>query len=89
MIMDMRVILPHLEESSTINILPEMRQNYSLFTYYARYKDVSLDIDLNNIHEYLLISTSMYSDTIHKHYEKIDLETKEYELYRRKSSDTR
>jgi 4-amino-4-deoxy-L-arabinose transferase-like glycosyltransferase len=88
MIKDMRVILPHLEESSTINILPEMRQNYSLFTYYARYKDVSLDIDLNNIHEYLLISTSMYSDTIHKQYDKIDLETKEYELYRRKSSAT-
>jgi 4-amino-4-deoxy-L-arabinose transferase-like glycosyltransferase len=86
MILDMRLILPHLEGGSTINILPEMRQNYSLFTYYARYKDVSLDIDLNNLHEYLLISTSLYSDTINKQFEKIDLDTKEYELYRRKSS---
>ncbi|MBI5010384.1 MAG: glycosyltransferase family 39 protein [Bacteroidia bacterium] len=88
MIMDMRMILPHLEESSTISILPDMRQNYSLFTYYARYKDVSLDIDMNNMHEYLLIATSLYSDTINKHYEKINLDTKEYALYRRKSSDS-
>jgi len=88
MIMDMRVILPHLEENSTINILPEMRQNYSLFTYYARYKDVSLDMDLNNKHEYLLISSSLYSDTIKENYEKINLDTKEYELYRRKSLDS-
>jgi hypothetical protein len=85
MIRDMRVILPHLKESSTVNILPEMRQNYSLFTYYARYKDVSLDTDLNNRHEYLLISTSFYSDTINNRFDKIDLKTKEYELFRRKS----
>ncbi|MBK9389465.1 MAG: hypothetical protein IPN68_04450 [Bacteroidetes bacterium] len=84
MIRDMRIILPHIKENSTINILPEMKQNYSLFTYYARYKDVSLDIDLNNRHEYLLIATSLYSDTLNKSFDKIDLKTAEYALFRRK-----
>jgi 4-amino-4-deoxy-L-arabinose transferase-like glycosyltransferase len=84
MIRDMRIILPLIRENSTINILPEMRQNYSLFTYYARYKNVSLDIDLNNRQEYLLIANLFYSDTLSKSFDKIDLKTSEYALFRRK-----
>jgi 4-amino-4-deoxy-L-arabinose transferase-like glycosyltransferase len=86
---DMRVILVQLEEDSTINILPEMYEEWSLHAYYGRYKNISLDPDLNNRHEYLLIRTSLYSDTINNGFEKIDLKTKEYELFRRKISDTR
>ena len=85
---DMRVILVNLEENSTINILPEMYEEWSLHTYYARYKNISLDPDLNNNHEFLLVRTSLYSDTINNRFEKIDLETKEYDLFRRKISDT-
>jgi hypothetical protein len=86
---DMRVILVQLKENSTINILPEMYTDWSLHSYYARYKNISLDRDLNNRHEYLLIETSLYSDTINIEFERIDLKTIEYELFRRKISDTR
>lgn len=86
---DMRVILIQLKENSTINILPEMYVDWSLHAYYARYKNVSLDQDLNNRHEYLLIRTSLYSDTINNRFDRINLETKEFELFRRKTSDNR
>jgi hypothetical protein len=87
MIRDMRIILPHLEESSTINILPQMSQNYSLFTYYARYKDISLETDLEKKHDFLLIANTLYSDTLTKSFEKIDLTTSEYTLFRRKPKE--
>jgi 4-amino-4-deoxy-L-arabinose transferase-like glycosyltransferase len=85
---DMRVILGQLKENSTVNIMPEMYPDWSLHAYYARYKNISLDPDLNNQHEYLLITTSMYSDTINNRFERIDLKTIEYELFRRKIGDT-
>jgi hypothetical protein len=84
---DMRVILTRLEEGSTINILPEMNEEWSLHAYYGRYKDISLDADLNNRHEYLLIRNSLYSDTINRGFEKIDLNTIEFDLFRRKTAD--
>ena len=85
---DIRIVLANLEENSTINILPEMYDDWSLHTYYARYKNISLDPDLNNNHEFLLVKTSLYSDTINNRFEKIDLKTIEYDLFRRKVSET-
>ena len=85
---DMKFIMVQLKENSTINILPEMYYDWSLHTYYARYKNISLDPDLNNRHEFLLVRTSLYSDTINNRFEKIDLKTIEYELFRSKTSDT-
>jgi 4-amino-4-deoxy-L-arabinose transferase-like glycosyltransferase len=85
---DMRVILTQLKEGTTINILPEMYEDWSLHTYYVRYKNISLDADLNNRHNYLLIKNTFYSDTLNKEFERVDLKTKEYDLYRRKSADT-
>lgn len=83
-LLDMRVIIGHLKENSTINILPGMKEDWSIYTYYERYKKVSLDPDLKNKHEYLLITTSLYSDTINNGFERVDLETTEYELFSRK-----
>jgi hypothetical protein len=89
MLNDMRVILVKLEKDSTINILPEMYEEWSLHAYYGRYKNISLDPDLKNRHEYLLIRISLYSDTINNGFVKVDLKTEEYELFRRKISDIR
>jgi len=83
-IKDMRVIITELPENSTINILPEMYSDYSLHGYYGRYKNISLDPDLNNKHKYLLIRNSLYSDTIKNGFEKIELKTNEFELFKRK-----
>ena len=86
MLKDMKVILPQLEENITINILPEMRPDWSLYCYYARYKNISLDPEPGSRHEYLLITSSLYSDSISNSYERIPLKTVEYELFRRKSN---
>jgi hypothetical protein len=85
---DIRIVMAILEKNSTINILPEMYEDWSLHTYYARYKNISLDPDLNNSHEFLLVKTSLYSDTINNRFEKIYLNTVEYDLFRRKIPET-
>jgi 4-amino-4-deoxy-L-arabinose transferase-like glycosyltransferase len=85
---DIKLILGQLRENSTISILPVMFTDWSLHTYYARYKNVSLDQDLKNEHEYLMIKSSFFSDTINNRYERIDLKTKEFDLYRRKIPGT-
>jgi hypothetical protein len=87
-IKDMRVIISELAENSTVNILPDMYSDWSLHAYYGRYKNISLEADLNIKHEYLLINNSLYSDTIKKGFEKIELDTKEFELFKRKLADT-
>jgi 4-amino-4-deoxy-L-arabinose transferase-like glycosyltransferase len=84
MIKDMKAISAVLPENCTINILPEMWTNWNLHAYYARYLNISLDPDLNKMHDYLLINKSLYSDTIEYHFEKIELKTNEFELFRRK-----
>jgi 4-amino-4-deoxy-L-arabinose transferase-like glycosyltransferase len=84
MIKDMRVINTVLPENCSINILPGMYTNWKLHAYYARYWNISLDHDLNNKHEYLLIDNSMYSDTIEYGFKRVDLRTNEFELFRRK-----
>lgn len=88
-LLDMRVIIDHLKENSTINIIPLMDNDWSLYSYYERYKKVSLDPDLKNRHEYLLITISLYTDTINNGFERVDLKTEEYELFRRKIPDTK
>jgi 4-amino-4-deoxy-L-arabinose transferase-like glycosyltransferase len=84
LIKDMRVISAELPEGITINILPDMWTDWNLHTCYARYKNISLDPDLNNKHKYLLIRNSFYSDTLKNGFEIIELETTEFELFRRK-----
>jgi len=84
MINDMKVISAKLAEKSTINILPEMWTNWSLHSYYARYKNISLDPDLNNKHACLLINKSLYSDTIAITYDRLELNTSEFDLFSRK-----
>ncbi|MCX6302665.1 MAG: glycosyltransferase family 39 protein [Bacteroidia bacterium] len=84
MIKDMRVITAELPEGITVNILPDMWTDWNLHTCYARYKNISLDPDLNNKHGYLLIRNSLNSDTLNNGFEKIELKTTEFELFRRK-----
>jgi 4-amino-4-deoxy-L-arabinose transferase-like glycosyltransferase len=83
-ISDMKAIISRIPENTTISILPEMRYDWSLHAYYGRYKNISLDPDLNNNHEYLLIRTSLFTDTIGNRFGKIDLTTKEFDIYKRK-----
>ena len=88
MLKDMRIILPNIKENTTINILPEMRHNWSLYCYYARYRNVSLDPDPDNTHKYLLANRLLFTDTLKKRYHKIDLKTMEYDLFKMNYADS-
>ncbi len=82
---DTYAILPSLPAGTTINILPVMYEDWSLHGYYARMKNISLDPDLNNTREFLLVRKEQLSDTaLVRYYKKADILLKEYQLYRRK-----
>lgn len=80
---DLYVIIDEIPEGATINIPPEKWKDWSLHAYYGRRKNISLDPDILNQREYLLIHRNELTDTsIMKGYQKIDLQTAEYELYK-------
>jgi 4-amino-4-deoxy-L-arabinose transferase-like glycosyltransferase len=83
---DMRAITAEIQENTTVNILPEMSSDWSLHAYYARYKNISLDPDLNNMHEYLIVNNSSLPDTLINMYENIYTKTNNFFLFRRKSA---
>jgi 4-amino-4-deoxy-L-arabinose transferase-like glycosyltransferase len=77
-------ILNEIPQGSIININPDMFEDWSLHSYFARFKNVSLDPDLKNWREYLLIINENYSDTLKSGYEMIKLNTKDYKLFKKK-----
>jgi 4-amino-4-deoxy-L-arabinose transferase-like glycosyltransferase len=78
------MILAEIPQGSIININPDMFEDWSLHAYFARFKNVSLDPDLENNREYLLIKNEYNSDTLNSRYEMIKINTTEYKLYRKK-----
>lgn len=83
-IKDTYKILSVLPEGSIINIYPNMWQDWSLHGYFGRYKNVSLDPNIDNKREYLLIQKNDYSATINQDYKIIELQTTDYKLFKRK-----
>ena len=82
-ITDTYIILPEIPQGTVINIYPGMFDDWSLHAYYGRFKNISLDPDPDN-REYLLIKKEYYSDTINSLYNNIKLNTKDYQLFKRK-----
>jgi 4-amino-4-deoxy-L-arabinose transferase-like glycosyltransferase len=82
-IKDTFAILSVIPEGSIININPGMYGDWSLHAYFARFKNVSLDRDLNNSREYLLIKNEYYSDTLNSNYNIIKINTIGYELFKK------
>jgi 4-amino-4-deoxy-L-arabinose transferase-like glycosyltransferase len=83
-IQDCHLILTHLNEGENINILHTMSQDWSLYAFFARLKNVNLDPALENLHEYLLVDTKLYNDTILKKHKLIPLNTTQFSLYKRR-----
>ncbi|MEO6903536.1 MAG: glycosyltransferase family 39 protein [Bacteroidia bacterium] len=82
---DMYTIIEKIPAGTIINILPNMWEEWGLHGYYARYKSISLDPNLDNKREYLLIQNNKISDTaIFTSYKKIELQTTDYQLYKRR-----
>ncbi len=83
-IKDTYTILSEIPQGSIININPDMYEDWSLHAYFGRFKNVSLDPDLNNKREYLLIKNENYSDTLNLNYKIIKINTTDYKLFRKK-----
>lgn len=80
---DIYSIMPHLENGSIINISASLNQDWSLFGYFSRYKNISLDPHLINKREFLLINKSGYHDSLLLRYNKVDIQTYELMLLKR------
>jgi 4-amino-4-deoxy-L-arabinose transferase-like glycosyltransferase len=83
-IKDVYSILPEIPQGSIINISPEIFDDWSLHAYFARFKNISLDPEPANKREYLLIKNEFYADTLNSEYTKIKINTKYYQLFKRK-----
>jgi 4-amino-4-deoxy-L-arabinose transferase-like glycosyltransferase len=68
----------------TININPDMYEEWSLHGYFARFGNISLDPDLSNKRDYLLIRNEEYSDTLKTTYNIININTSEFQLLKMK-----
>jgi 4-amino-4-deoxy-L-arabinose transferase-like glycosyltransferase len=84
MIKDTYSVLGVIPSGTIINISPGMYEDWSLHAYFARFKNVSLDPDLSNKREYLLIKNEYYSDTLNSGFNPIEINTTDYKLFRRK-----
>jgi hypothetical protein len=82
--MDTKTVLSVIPQGSIINISPDMYEDWSLHAYYARFRNVSLDPDLSNKREYLLIKNENYSDTLSSTFNLVKINTINYQLFRRK-----
>jgi 4-amino-4-deoxy-L-arabinose transferase-like glycosyltransferase len=77
-------IIEVIPRGAIININPEMYEDWSLHAYYGRFKNISLDRDLKNRREYLLIKNEFYSDTLNFRYNIVKLKTMDYKLFKMK-----
>lgn len=83
-ITDTKTIIKEIPEATIINILPDMYEDWGLHSYYARFKNISLDPDINNRRSYLLIKSDSNQDTLSLRYDIVNLNTKSFLLYRMK-----
>jgi 4-amino-4-deoxy-L-arabinose transferase-like glycosyltransferase len=80
-IKDLNTIITEIPRGSIININPGMFTDWALHAYLGRFKDISLDPDLNSGRDYLLIKKEYDSDTLKKNYRIIDLNTSDFKLF--------
>jgi hypothetical protein len=83
-IKDSYAIFQEIPQGSVININPEMYKDWSLHAYFSRFKNISLDPNLNNRREYLLIKNEDYSDSLNLNYKIVKLKTTDYQLFKKK-----
>jgi 4-amino-4-deoxy-L-arabinose transferase-like glycosyltransferase len=85
-IQDIKAMLPKLQAGSTININPANSDDWALHAYFGRYKNISLDWNIDTTREYFLIRNEDVTDTLNKGYRPLRLDTKSYQLLKRSLS---
>jgi 4-amino-4-deoxy-L-arabinose transferase-like glycosyltransferase len=81
---DTHKILSLIPKHSVINVYPNIWQEWDLHGYYQRYKNISLDQNIENKRDFLLIRKNEYSKDQNKDYKLVELQTNEYVLLKKK-----
>ncbi len=82
---DMDVIANYLPPKAVVNVSKEMEKEYSLFAYYARFYNISLDPNTNNKRKYILIRKEYNNNFEELNYKKVKLETESFNLYEKEN----
>jgi 4-amino-4-deoxy-L-arabinose transferase-like glycosyltransferase len=81
---DTHKILSLIPKHSVINVYPNIWKEWDLHGYYQRYKNISLDQNIENKRDFLLIRKNEYSKDQNKDYKLVELQTNEYVLLKKK-----
>lgn len=87
---DLHLILPVLDEGSTVSVTPELYVNDGARSYFLRYKNITFDTHL--VHPYLLSNTptlNFMQNTSAAHYIPYPIFTKSIHLFHRTTIDER
>jgi hypothetical protein len=63
---DMKLLFPHIPDGATISMDRTMLEEWNVYTYFARYKHISLDV--YNERDMLLIRDSTHLENYHNDY---------------------
>jgi 4-amino-4-deoxy-L-arabinose transferase-like glycosyltransferase len=81
---DVKAVINIVGKDNTINICPEMYPIWNLHGYFARYGNISLESNQNNICQYYLSLGDCNKKLLENNYDLVPIETKEYKLYKLK-----
>ena len=82
---DIYKMLPYIPKNSTLQICPELMEDWALHAYFQRFKNINLDTDPTKTHYFLLVNSIICkSYIIPSGFQQIKLKTKEYKLFRKR-----
>lgn len=83
MISDCKKIIEVVGKNTTISICPELYEKWNLHGYYARYGNVSLEVNQGKLAEYYLLNKDCNINQLPEGYTPIQIETIEYKIFKK------
>lgn len=84
-ILDCYEVIDEIGTHQIVNLCPSMYTDWSLHGYYARYGNISLDVNINREHEYYLTKDTCENFS-HDKYKEVEIKLIEYSLFERNTS---
>ncbi|MFA6806773.1 MAG: glycosyltransferase family 39 protein [Bacteroidales bacterium] len=85
MLSDMDIIASYIPQKSIVNVPSQMSKEYSLFAYYARFHNISINPNLKINSRYLLVSSECNYNFKEMKYRKVYLKTQSFNLYEKEN----
>ena len=82
---DMDIITKHIPQNAIISVPIQMEEEYYLFAYYARFHNISIDLNSDIQRKYLLIKNDYEYNFEEMNYKKVDIETQSFNLYEKEN----